>query len=182
MSAILYIWSKSQVYFVKSHPLWTFSYKTNLTLQTKYNLPSWCDRVLKKSYPLVHAVCQAYGEWFLFNGHFLYVFSIEYDNKTVKQVKKIGQIEAVRSSCSVSRAADCLLRQCEMAVSDRLCVCVLFFMTQTFKLNFQIYRVYHWHHDKWPFTGFCIFWGWSSLAVCFQARYDHRTDISAAAL
>ncbi|TWW57480.1 phosphatidylinositol 3,4,5-trisphosphate 5-phosphatase 1 [Takifugu flavidus] len=28
---------------------------------TKYNLPSWCDRVLKKSYPLVHAVCQAYG-------------------------------------------------------------------------------------------------------------------------
>uniref|UniRef100_I3KT71 phosphatidylinositol-3,4,5-trisphosphate 5-phosphatase n=1 Tax=Oreochromis niloticus TaxID=8128 RepID=I3KT71_ORENI len=28
---------------------------------TKYNLPSWCDRVLRKSYPLVHVVCQAYG-------------------------------------------------------------------------------------------------------------------------
>ncbi|XP_030647188.1 phosphatidylinositol 3,4,5-trisphosphate 5-phosphatase 1 [Chanos chanos] len=28
---------------------------------TKYNLPSWCDRVLRKSYPLVHVVCQSYG-------------------------------------------------------------------------------------------------------------------------
>lgn len=36
--------------------------KMILTLQTKYNLPSWCDRVLRKSYPLVHVVCQAYGE------------------------------------------------------------------------------------------------------------------------
>ncbi|XP_064186819.1 phosphatidylinositol 3,4,5-trisphosphate 5-phosphatase 1 [Anguilla rostrata] len=27
----------------------------------KYNLPSWCDRVLRKSYPLVHVVCQSYG-------------------------------------------------------------------------------------------------------------------------
>uniref|UniRef100_A0A8D2Q5B2 phosphatidylinositol-3,4,5-trisphosphate 5-phosphatase n=1 Tax=Varanus komodoensis TaxID=61221 RepID=A0A8D2Q5B2_VARKO len=27
----------------------------------KYNLPSWCDRVLWKSYPLVHVVCQSYG-------------------------------------------------------------------------------------------------------------------------
>ena len=35
---------------------------TNLTPQTKYNLPSWCDRVLRRSYPLVHVVCQAYGE------------------------------------------------------------------------------------------------------------------------
>lgn len=33
----------------------------NLTLQTKNNLPSWCDRVLRKSYPLVHVACQAYG-------------------------------------------------------------------------------------------------------------------------
>ena len=32
-------------------------------LQMKYNLPSWCDRVLWKSYPLVHVVCQSYGEW-----------------------------------------------------------------------------------------------------------------------
>lgn len=31
-------------------------------LQMKYNLPSWCDRVLWKSYPLVHVVCQSYGE------------------------------------------------------------------------------------------------------------------------
>ncbi|CAB1323737.1 unnamed protein product [Coregonus sp. 'balchen'] len=29
--------------------------------QTKYNLPSWCDRVLWKSYPLVHVFCQSYG-------------------------------------------------------------------------------------------------------------------------
>lgn len=28
---------------------------------TKYNLPSWCDRVLWKSYPMVHVVCQSYG-------------------------------------------------------------------------------------------------------------------------
>uniref|UniRef100_A0A8C3MHN4 phosphatidylinositol-3,4,5-trisphosphate 5-phosphatase n=1 Tax=Geospiza parvula TaxID=87175 RepID=A0A8C3MHN4_GEOPR len=27
----------------------------------KYNLPSWCDRVLWKSYPMVHVVCQSYG-------------------------------------------------------------------------------------------------------------------------
>lgn len=30
-------------------------------LQMKYNLPSWCDRVLWKSYPMVHVVCQSYG-------------------------------------------------------------------------------------------------------------------------
>lgn len=28
---------------------------------TKYNLPSWCDRVLRKSYPLVHVACHSYG-------------------------------------------------------------------------------------------------------------------------
>ncbi|KAM4771157.1 phosphatidylinositol 3,4,5-trisphosphate 5-phosphatase 1 [Rhinophrynus dorsalis] len=27
----------------------------------KYNLPSWCDRVLWKSYPQMHALCQSYG-------------------------------------------------------------------------------------------------------------------------
>ncbi|CAJ0944611.1 unnamed protein product [Ranitomeya imitator] len=27
----------------------------------KYNLPSWCDRVLWKSYPQMHVVCQSYG-------------------------------------------------------------------------------------------------------------------------
>ncbi|XP_053316907.1 phosphatidylinositol 3,4,5-trisphosphate 5-phosphatase 1 isoform X2 [Spea bombifrons] len=27
----------------------------------KYNLPSWCDRVLWKSYPLMHVLCQSYG-------------------------------------------------------------------------------------------------------------------------
>ncbi|XP_048362861.1 phosphatidylinositol 3,4,5-trisphosphate 5-phosphatase 1 [Sphaerodactylus townsendi] len=28
----------------------------------KYNLPSWCDRVLWKSYPRVHVVCQSYED------------------------------------------------------------------------------------------------------------------------
>ncbi|KAK3557433.1 hypothetical protein QTP70_026637 [Hemibagrus guttatus] len=28
---------------------------------TKYNLPSWCDRVLRKSYPHVHVACHSYG-------------------------------------------------------------------------------------------------------------------------
>ncbi|XP_076871224.1 phosphatidylinositol 3,4,5-trisphosphate 5-phosphatase 1 isoform X2 [Brachyhypopomus gauderio] len=28
---------------------------------TKYNLPSWCDRVLRKSYPMVHVTCHSYG-------------------------------------------------------------------------------------------------------------------------
>ncbi|XP_062852571.1 phosphatidylinositol 3,4,5-trisphosphate 5-phosphatase 1 [Trichomycterus rosablanca] len=28
---------------------------------TKYNLPSWCDRVLRKSYPQVHVSCHSYG-------------------------------------------------------------------------------------------------------------------------
>ncbi|KAF7711757.1 hypothetical protein HF521_000768 [Silurus meridionalis] len=28
---------------------------------TKYNLPSWCDRVLRKSYPQVHVACHSYG-------------------------------------------------------------------------------------------------------------------------
>lgn len=59
-------------------PLKTVIFSTNacemnLTPQTKYNLPSWCDRVLRKSYPLVHVVCQAYGEWFPLSTHFLYV-------------------------------------------------------------------------------------------------------------
>ncbi|CAH2246682.1 phosphatidylinositol 3,4,5-trisphosphate 5-phosphatase 1 [Pelobates cultripes] len=27
----------------------------------KYNLPSWCDRVLWKSYPQMHVLCQSYG-------------------------------------------------------------------------------------------------------------------------
>uniref|UniRef100_A0A9J7YKP6 phosphatidylinositol-3,4,5-trisphosphate 5-phosphatase n=1 Tax=Cyprinus carpio carpio TaxID=630221 RepID=A0A9J7YKP6_CYPCA len=29
--------------------------------RTKYNLPSWCDRVLRKSYPMAHVVCNSYG-------------------------------------------------------------------------------------------------------------------------
>lgn len=37
-------------------------YKSVTDFQMKYNLPSWCDRVLWKSYPLVHVVCQSYGE------------------------------------------------------------------------------------------------------------------------
>ncbi|XP_061636115.1 phosphatidylinositol 3,4,5-trisphosphate 5-phosphatase 1 [Phyllopteryx taeniolatus] len=38
-----------------------YAYTKAKTTGTKYNLPSWCDRVLRKSYPLVHVVCQAYG-------------------------------------------------------------------------------------------------------------------------
>ncbi|XP_061153063.1 phosphatidylinositol 3,4,5-trisphosphate 5-phosphatase 1 [Syngnathus typhle] len=38
-----------------------YAYTKAKTTGTKYNLPSWCDRVLWKSYPLVHVICQAYG-------------------------------------------------------------------------------------------------------------------------
>ncbi|CAJ1059816.1 phosphatidylinositol 3%2C4,5-trisphosphate 5-phosphatase 1 isoform X1 [Xyrichtys novacula] len=38
-----------------------YAYTKAKATGTKYNLPSWCDRVLRKSYPLVHVVCQAYG-------------------------------------------------------------------------------------------------------------------------
>ena len=47
------------------HMLWksqAFYEACDFDLQMKYNLPSWCDRVLWKSYPLVHVVCQSYGE------------------------------------------------------------------------------------------------------------------------
>ncbi|XP_028259606.1 phosphatidylinositol 3,4,5-trisphosphate 5-phosphatase 1 [Parambassis ranga] len=38
-----------------------YAYTKAKATGTKYNLPSWCDRVLRKSFPLVHVVCQAYG-------------------------------------------------------------------------------------------------------------------------
>uniref|UniRef100_A0AAQ5Y0L2 phosphatidylinositol-3,4,5-trisphosphate 5-phosphatase n=1 Tax=Amphiprion ocellaris TaxID=80972 RepID=A0AAQ5Y0L2_AMPOC len=38
-----------------------YAYTKAKATGTKYNLPSWCDRILRKSYPLVHVVCQAYG-------------------------------------------------------------------------------------------------------------------------
>uniref|UniRef100_A0A8C2X981 phosphatidylinositol-3,4,5-trisphosphate 5-phosphatase n=1 Tax=Cyclopterus lumpus TaxID=8103 RepID=A0A8C2X981_CYCLU len=38
-----------------------YAYTKAKATGTKYNLPSWCDRVLWKSYPLIHVVCQAYG-------------------------------------------------------------------------------------------------------------------------
>ncbi|XP_029285211.1 phosphatidylinositol 3,4,5-trisphosphate 5-phosphatase 1 [Cottoperca gobio] len=38
-----------------------YAYTKAKATGTKYNLPSWCDRVLRKSYPLVHVVSQAYG-------------------------------------------------------------------------------------------------------------------------
>ncbi|KAG8003514.1 Phosphatidylinositol 3 [Nibea albiflora] len=38
-----------------------YAYTKAKATGTKYNLPSWCDRVLRKSYPLIHVVCQAYG-------------------------------------------------------------------------------------------------------------------------
>ncbi|KAG7267152.1 hypothetical protein CRUP_031863, partial [Coryphaenoides rupestris] len=36
-----------------------YAYTKAKATGTKYNLPSWCDRVLSKSYPLVHVVCQS---------------------------------------------------------------------------------------------------------------------------
>uniref|UniRef100_A0AAY4EUM3 phosphatidylinositol-3,4,5-trisphosphate 5-phosphatase n=1 Tax=Denticeps clupeoides TaxID=299321 RepID=A0AAY4EUM3_9TELE len=39
-----------------------YAYTKAKATGTKYNLPSWCDRVLRKSYPSVHVVCQSYGE------------------------------------------------------------------------------------------------------------------------
>ncbi|KAM9385055.1 phosphatidylinositol 3,4,5-trisphosphate 5-phosphatase 1 [Pholidichthys leucotaenia] len=38
-----------------------YAYTKAKATGTKYNLPSWCDRVLRKSYPLVHCFCRAYG-------------------------------------------------------------------------------------------------------------------------
>ncbi|KAM9832665.1 phosphatidylinositol 3,4,5-trisphosphate 5-phosphatase 1 [Neosynchiropus ocellatus] len=38
-----------------------YAYTKAKATGTKYNLPSWCDRVLRKSYPDVYVVCQAYG-------------------------------------------------------------------------------------------------------------------------
>ncbi|NWV40901.1 SHIP1 phosphatase, partial [Grantiella picta] len=38
-----------------------YAYTKQKATGMKYNLPSWCDRVLWKSYPMVHIVCQSYG-------------------------------------------------------------------------------------------------------------------------
>lgn len=38
-----------------------YAYTKAKATGTKYNLPSWCDRVLRKSYPMVHVVCNSYG-------------------------------------------------------------------------------------------------------------------------
>ncbi|XP_063058053.1 phosphatidylinositol 3,4,5-trisphosphate 5-phosphatase 1 [Engraulis encrasicolus] len=38
-----------------------YAYIKNKATGIKFNLPSWCDRVLRKSYPLVHVVCHSYG-------------------------------------------------------------------------------------------------------------------------
>ncbi|XP_009884834.1 PREDICTED: phosphatidylinositol 3,4,5-trisphosphate 5-phosphatase 1 [Charadrius vociferus] len=38
-----------------------YAYTKQKATGMKYNLPSWCDRVLWKSYPMVHVVCQSYG-------------------------------------------------------------------------------------------------------------------------
>ncbi|XP_071999372.1 phosphatidylinositol 3,4,5-trisphosphate 5-phosphatase 1 isoform X2 [Engystomops pustulosus] len=38
-----------------------YCYTKQKTTGIKYNLPSWCDRVLWKSYPQMHIVCQSYG-------------------------------------------------------------------------------------------------------------------------
>ncbi|XP_069752631.1 phosphatidylinositol 3,4,5-trisphosphate 5-phosphatase 1 isoform X2 [Narcine bancroftii] len=39
----------------------TYNYIKQKATGLKYNLPSWCDRVLWKSYPNVHVMCQSYG-------------------------------------------------------------------------------------------------------------------------
>ncbi|XP_055502093.1 phosphatidylinositol 3,4,5-trisphosphate 5-phosphatase 1 isoform X1 [Leucoraja erinacea] len=39
----------------------TYTYTKQKATGLKYNLPSWCDRVLWKSYPNVHVMCQSYG-------------------------------------------------------------------------------------------------------------------------
>ncbi|XP_059805287.1 phosphatidylinositol 3,4,5-trisphosphate 5-phosphatase 1 isoform X3 [Hypanus sabinus] len=39
----------------------TYNYTKQKATGVKYNLPSWCDRVLWKSYPKVHVMCQSYG-------------------------------------------------------------------------------------------------------------------------
>ncbi|KAM9316457.1 phosphatidylinositol 3,4,5-trisphosphate 5-phosphatase 1 [Gastrophryne carolinensis] len=38
-----------------------YCYTKQKTSGIKYNLPSWCDRVLWKSYPQMHVLCQSYG-------------------------------------------------------------------------------------------------------------------------
>ncbi|XP_072540217.1 phosphatidylinositol 3,4,5-trisphosphate 5-phosphatase 1 [Salminus brasiliensis] len=38
-----------------------YAYTKAKATGTKYNLPSWCDRVLRKSYPMVHVTCHSYG-------------------------------------------------------------------------------------------------------------------------
>ncbi|XP_055977855.1 LOW QUALITY PROTEIN: phosphatidylinositol 3,4,5-trisphosphate 5-phosphatase 1 [Sorex fumeus] len=38
-----------------------YAYTKQKATGMKYNLPSWCDRVLWKSYPRVHVLCQSYG-------------------------------------------------------------------------------------------------------------------------
>uniref|UniRef100_A0A8C3SCN3 phosphatidylinositol-3,4,5-trisphosphate 5-phosphatase n=1 Tax=Chelydra serpentina TaxID=8475 RepID=A0A8C3SCN3_CHESE len=38
-----------------------YAYTKQKATGMKFNLPSWCDRVLWKSYPMVHVVCQSYG-------------------------------------------------------------------------------------------------------------------------
>lgn len=42
----------------------------------------------------------------------------------------------MRSRCSISRLSDCLFRQCEVAVSDRLCACVPFFYNTDIRIEF----------------------------------------------
>ncbi|XP_049659468.1 phosphatidylinositol 3,4,5-trisphosphate 5-phosphatase 1 isoform X3 [Accipiter gentilis] len=46
-----------------THLFWLgdLNYRVEQPPTMKYNLPSWCDRVLWKSYPMVHVVCQSYG-------------------------------------------------------------------------------------------------------------------------
>lgn len=38
-----------------------YCYTKQKATGVKYNLPSWCDRVLWKSYPQMHVLCQSYG-------------------------------------------------------------------------------------------------------------------------
>ncbi|TMS17460.1 Phosphatidylinositol 3,4,5-trisphosphate 5-phosphatase 2B [Larimichthys crocea] len=46
-----------------THLFWCgdLNYRLDLDVQVRVNVPSWCDRILWKSYPETHIICTAYG-------------------------------------------------------------------------------------------------------------------------
>ncbi|XP_077205403.1 phosphatidylinositol 3,4,5-trisphosphate 5-phosphatase 1 isoform X1 [Paroedura picta] len=76
----------------------------------KYNLPSWCDRVLWKSYPMVHVVCQSYGctSDIMTSDHspvfatFEVAVTSQFVSKNeAKYTESLGQIEFMRCSATL---------------------------------------------------------------------------------